>query len=115
MNIVSKLAKSKFRNSFCLKDKEIKIVKEKGFDVIKRHAIEILNERIRKKPQNDGRQTPWKNHPVFVAQHATATCCRKCIEKWHKIPAEKELTDKEIDYFSNLIIEWIKTKSRNLT
>ncbi len=25
-----------------------------------------------------------KGHPVFVAQHATATCCRECIRKWHK-------------------------------
>ena len=38
---------------------------------------------------NDGKQTPTKGHPVFVAQHATATCCRECIRKWHKIQPGK--------------------------
>ncbi len=27
-------------------------------------------------PRNDGKQTPFRGHPVFTAQHATATCCR---------------------------------------
>ena len=70
---------------------------------------------IRKKlvpayPDNDGAQTPTKNHPVFIAQHATGTCCRGCLEKWHKIPKGVELTDNQINYVVALIMEWIKRK-----
>ncbi|WP_251023391.1 DUF4186 family protein [Streptomyces sp. ISL-10] len=31
--------------------------------------------------------------PVFVAQHATATCCRTCLERWHVVPAGRALDD----------------------
>ena len=49
-----------------------------------------------------------QTHPVFIAQHATATCCRGCIEKWHHIPKEKVLNNNEIDSIVNIIIEWIE-------
>ena len=50
------------------------------------HAAEIIAERLAPaEPRNEGRQTPYRNHPVFVAQHATATCCRSCLETWHGI------------------------------
>jgi len=84
-------------------------VNEKGIDLIKSHAYDFINKRL--KPQyipNDGKQTPMKGHPVFIAQHATATCCRNCLYKWHKIPKNKELTDTEVDYIVNLIIKWIE-------
>ena len=57
---------------------------------------------------NDGKQTPMKGHPVFIAQHACACCCRGCLEKWHHIPNGKNLNKKEIDYIVNLIMLWIK-------
>ena len=41
---------------------------------------------------NDGKQTPMRGHPVFIAQHATATCCRECIRKWHKMQPGKGLS-----------------------
>ena len=59
-------------------------------------------------PANDGKQTPMKGHPVFIAEHATATCCRECLYKWHKIKKGEKLTDKQIDYIVNVIMEWIK-------
>ncbi|MCP9485713.1 MAG: DUF4186 domain-containing protein [Gaiellaceae bacterium MAG52_C11] len=31
-------------------------------------------------PRKDGKQTPYRGHPVFVAQHATATCCRTVLD-----------------------------------
>jgi len=34
--------------------------------------------------KNDGKQTPMRGHPVFIAQHATATCCRRCLWKWYQ-------------------------------
>ena len=49
-----------------------------------------------------------KNHPVFIAQHATATCCRSCLEKWHKISKGTILNEKKIKYITELIMIWIK-------
>ena len=48
-----------------------------------------------------------KGHPVFIAQHACACCCRSCLEKWYHIEKNKELSDKEVDYIVNIIMEWI--------
>jgi len=106
---LNKLEKSKFRSSFHLKQKEIEYINKKGLEEIKKQAYEIINKRL--KPEiikNDGKQTPMKNHPVFIAQHATATCCRGCIEKWHHIKKNKELTEHEIDFITTLIVEWIR-------
>jgi hypothetical protein len=106
---LNKLSKSKFRSSFHLKTKEIEYIDKLGLEEIKKQAYEIINKRL--KPEiieNDGKQTPMKNHPVFIGQHATATCCRGCIEKWHHIKKNKELTEHEIDFITTLIIEWIR-------
>ncbi len=62
---------------------------------------------------NDGKQTPWRGHPVFVAQHATATCCRKCLLKWYKIPENKTLDDSEIRFFLDVILSWIEKEMDN--
>lgn len=106
--ILSKLKKSKFRSSFNLSEKDIDIINKKNLETMKQHATEILTKRVKIRPLNDGKQTPLKAYPIFIAQHATATCCRKCIKKWHEIPENKILSDKEIEFFSDLIFEWIK-------
>ena len=49
-----------------------------------------------------------KGHPVFVAQHATATCCRECIRKWHKIQPGKELSQVQQEYLVDVIMTWIQ-------
>jgi exodeoxyribonuclease V alpha subunit len=49
-----------------------------------------------------------KGHPVFIAQHATATCCRKCIQKWHRIEKGRALNTAEADYVVALIMAWIE-------
>lgn len=109
MSKLEQLEKSKFRNSFHLKEKERQIVLDKGIDIIRQHAYEIIIKRLKPKYiKNDGKQTPTKNHPVFVAQHATATCCRDCLYKWHHIEKNKELSDSEVDYIVEIIVEWIK-------
>lgn len=108
-NKIEKLSKSKFRSSFHLKKKEIDYIDKLELEKIKNQAYEIIEKRI--KPEiieNDGKQTPMKNHPVFIAEHATATCCRGCIEKWHHIKKNKELTNHEIDFIVELIMEWIR-------
>ena len=112
-DIFDRLSKSKFRSSFHLKEKDVLYIKEKGLDKIKSHAYDFVNKRL-KDVSNiiDGKQTPMRGHPVFVAQHATATCCRGCLEKWHKIDKNKILTDKEVDYVVNIIMVWIKNNYR---
>ena len=108
--VLNNLSKSKFRGSFHLNNKMKEYVKDKGIDVIRKHTYDIINTRL--KPRfisNDGKQTPMKQvHPTFIGQHATATCCRGCLEKWYHIPKGKELTKEEIDYIVSLIIKWIQ-------
>ena len=108
-DILNKLSKSNFRTSFKLKEKDILYCKEKGLEQIKIHAIKFIEERLSKSYiENDGKQTPTKGHPVFIAQHATATCCRGCLEKWHNIKKGKELTQNEKNYIIYLILKWIE-------
>ena len=108
-NQLQALSKSKFRSGFKLKEKEKEYINEKGLDTIEKHAYDFIRQRLAPKGIiNDGKQTPMKGHPVFIAQHATATCCRGCLYKWHKIRKGKELTQKEIKYVVDLIMEWIK-------
>ena len=107
--ILNKLSYSKFRSSFKLKDKEIDYINNKGLDVIRSHAYDFITKRL--SPAvivNDGKQTPMRGHPVFIAQHATATCCRGCLEKWHHISKNRKLAKDEITYIVNVIMEWIK-------
>ncbi|MBQ9072344.1 MAG: DUF4186 domain-containing protein [Bacilli bacterium] len=108
-DVLSKLSKSKFRNSFKLKDKEIEYINKKGLDVIEEHCYKFIKDRLSNKIiLNDGKQTPMKGHPVFIAQHSTATCCRGCLYKWHNIPQNKELTLNEQKYIVSVIMTWIK-------
>ena len=111
-NILNSLSKSKFRDSFHLNSKMKEYVNIKGINMVKSHAYDFINERLKPAyPRNDGKQTPIKQvHPVFIAQHACACCCRGCLEKWHKIPKGKELSDKEIDYIVELLMKWIKNE-----
>lgn len=81
---------------------------KKGRAIICRHAHELLAARVgAADPQKDGKQTPYRGHPVFTAQHATATCCRGCIAKWHGIPKGRPLTPAELDRLVTLIMAWL--------
>ena len=112
--MLNSLSKSKFRNSFHLKEKDKNYVLAKGMDVIREHAYNLLEKRLAPAfIPNDGKQTPMKNHPVFIAQHATATCCRNCLFKWYKIPKGRALTAEELDYIVSIIMAWIKKELEN--
>jgi hypothetical protein len=107
------LGESRFRAGFHLREKELAYLRAKGIETIREHATEFIRTRIAPaNPRNDGRQTPMKNHPVFVAQHATAVCCRGCMEKWHRIPRGRELTDGEIEFLRDLVMTWIERNSQ---
>lgn len=106
---MERLSYSTFRSKFVLSDKDRAYARSKGKTTIDRHACELLRSRVgAANPVKDGKQTPWRGHPVFTAQHATATCCRGCIEKWHHIPRGRELTDEEIRRLADLIMVWIE-------
>ena len=51
-------------------------------------------------------------HPVFIAQHATGTCCRGCLEKIHGIPKGRSLTEEEIKYVVCVIMKWIEKETK---
>ncbi len=107
-NLWKRLSQSKFRSSFSLKANDLSYVSEKGMEKVREHACDFIRKRLAPADiANDGKQTPMRGHPVFVAQHATATCCRGCLEKWHHIPKGRELTETEQEYVVNVIMEWI--------
>jgi hypothetical protein len=102
------LGRSEFRRRFRLGAKEAAYLRHKGLDTVLVHARDFVEKRLAPaEPVNDGRQTPMRNHPVFVAQHATGSCCRGCLEKWHNIPKGRALTDREVDYVVAVIRQWL--------
>ena len=113
-SILFKLSKSMFRSSFKLRSKDIEYINKVGLDKIKSHTYDFVSKRLKDVSKvNDGKQTPTHGHPVFIAQHATATCCRGCLEKWHKIDKNKILDNKDIDYIVSVIMVWINTEYHN--
>ena len=114
-SLLDSLSKSKFRGSFHLNKKMKDYVQEKGLDKIRSDARDLITKRIApKNPNNDGKQTPMRQvHPVFIAQHATGTCCRGCLEKWHHINKNKKMDKNDIDYVVNVIMFWIENEMKN--
>ncbi len=109
-----KLKYSKFRNSFHLKQKEFQYICEKGVEKIESHAYDFVNKHLKDISSfRDGKQTPMNGHPVFIAQHATATCCRECLYKWHHIEKTHILREVEIKYIVDIIMTWIKNEIIN--
>ncbi|HVY55310.1 MAG TPA: DUF4186 domain-containing protein [Thermodesulfobacteriota bacterium] len=108
-SVLERLKRSQFRSRFTLRGRELVYLREKGIDKIMEHARAFIDERLAPAViPNDGKQTPMRNHPVFIAQHATATCCRKCLEKWHGIPsAGHALTGEEKDYVLSVLRRWM--------
>ncbi len=107
--ILDRLSNSKFRRSFRLKSKELEYLNQRGIDLIMDHASGFIGSRIvPANPPNDGKQTPYGKHPVFVAQHATATCCRGCINKWYKIEKGVDLIPAQKEHLLNIIRRWLE-------
>lgn len=110
---LEKLKRSRFRSSFRLVQKDLDYIKKNGLDAVERHAIEIIHARLAPAmPEKDGKQTPFKGHPVFKAQHATACCCRGCLEKWYKVRKGTPLTAEQEMKIVKLLMAWI---TRQLT
>ena len=105
----SRLARSKFRSRFRLKEKELKLIAERGLTEMEHQCFQFLQQRLAPAyPYNDGKQTPMGGHPCFIAQHATGICCRSCLQKWHGIPAGRTLTEEELNTLTHILMNWIK-------
>jgi hypothetical protein len=102
------LAKSAFRRKFHLQGKDLEYLHNKGLTTVLSHANDFISKRLAPAfPEKDGKQTPFRGHPVFVAQHATACCCRGCLEKWHRIPKGRALNVDEQTYILNVLKGWL--------
>ena len=105
----AKLARSKFRSRFRLSAADRKYIADKGMATIRSHAADFIRTRLAPaNPPNDGRQTPMRGHPVFKAQHATATCCRSCLEKWWKVPKGTEISPERQSRIVDFLMIWIE-------
>jgi hypothetical protein len=106
--LLDRLATRPFRAKFRLGQTERALVQAKGLDTIRHHAHELIAARLAPaQPINDGKQTPFRGHPVFIAQHATATCCRTCLRNWHDLEPGRALSQPEQDYVVEVIMGWI--------
>lgn len=105
---LQRIGKHPFRAKFRLRGRDRAIVDLRGAATVRKHAEELVERRLAPAaPRSDGRQTPYRGHPVFVAQHATAGFCRTCLERWHDIPAGHSLVDAERGYVVEVICRWI--------
>lgn len=112
--ILAQLAASQFRASFHLSSKLRNYFNDKGAIKIHDHAVNFIAKRLAPaRINNDGKQTPMKNHPVFIAQHATATCCRGCLNRWYGVVKNRELTVAEQTKVVNIIMAWIERDNKN--
>ena len=98
-----------FRAKFHLRGRERVTAEQAAPSTLRLHARDLIAKRLAPaEPYHDGKQTPYRGHPVFVAQHATATCCRSCLLRWHQIPKGRELTREERGYVVDVICRWIE-------
>lgn len=111
--LFERLGKSRFRSRFRLGASDLRYLRSKGMDTVLRHAGEMIAARLAPAdPANDGKQTPMRGHPVFVAQHATATCCRGCLARWHGVPRGREMTEAERSHAVAVIARWLEMQDR---
>lgn len=109
VRLFSRLSASTFRSRFHLSEAEYQYCLDKGAEGVMGHARDFIRQRLAAAhPTNDGKQTPMRGHPVFVAQHATATCCRGCLKKWHRIPLGTELDEGQQRYLCEVLFYWLQ-------
>ena len=107
-DVFDRLARSAFRSRFRLGAAERDYLERKGLEAVMSHGERFVEGRLAPADiPNDGKQTPMRNHPIFVAQHGTATCCRGCLEKWHRILKGHALTAEEKAYILSVLRRWL--------
>jgi hypothetical protein len=89
--------------------------RRKGGVLLREAAAHRLRQSVGSaNPPRDGRQTPMDGNIIYFAQHATACCCRTCMEYWHAIPKGRELSDEEIAYFTELVMLYVNERMPQL-
>lgn len=107
--LIDEIGRQRFRARFHLRGRDRATAILRGPSAIRAHAGELIAQRLAPAfPRNDGKQTPYRGHPVFVAQHATATCCRSCLAKNHGIAPGVDLTAQQREYVVDVICRWIE-------
>ncbi len=105
------LSQSTFRAGFKLNAKDRAYLAQKGISTVLDHAEDFIQQRLAPAViENDGKQTPMRGHPVFVAQHATACCCRGCLKTWHHIPQGRALSPAEQAYIIVVLEKWLRAQ-----
>lgn len=111
---LEKLQKSDFRRKFKLSQNDIDYINQKGIDTVRKHAEDFIKTRLAPADiPNDGKQTPMRGHPVFVAQHGCACCCRGCLYKWYKVKPGTEMSDEQQEKVVSLLMRWIEKQMEN--
>jgi hypothetical protein len=107
--LIDRIGAQPFRSKFHLRGRDRATAILRGSATMREQARELVDTRLAPAfPRNDGKQTPYRGHPVFVAQHATATCCRSCLARNHGIEPGRELTAAERRHVVDVICRWIE-------
>ena len=107
--LFERLSKSAFRSRFHLSKRDKEYIAEKGLETIRKHAEDFVAKRLAPAViPNDGKQTPMRGHPVFIAQHATGCTYHECIFKRHHISSGRQLTREEQQYAVAVLMAWIE-------
>ena len=90
--------------------REINYAKRKGTKGLQGRAEEVLRGKV-------FAVSGWLNDVqtgysgvIESAQHATATCCRKCIAYWHGVPVDAKPTEDQITYLRQWIMKYIAAR-----
>jgi hypothetical protein len=111
--VFSRLAQSAFRQRFRLAERDQRYLEERGVETVLEHASRFIDQRLApESPPRDGKQTPYHGHPVFVAQHATATCCRACLQQWHGIARGRPLSPAEREHVLAVLERWLRAQRK---
>ena len=90
-----------------LEDRDIALIRKEGIPGMKEMIASVVKNKLKRQPENDGKQTPKAGNPVYKAMHACRVSSRKELSRAHRIPAGKELTEKQIESVVNLLTRWV--------
>jgi hypothetical protein len=99
-----------------MEQRAINYARRKGKKGLAEAVLKLIRNSVGDaEPFRDGRQTPKGGaNPIHYAQHATASCCRRCIEEWHAIPMGRALTEEEIRYLTELAVRYLSYRLPDL-
>ena len=106
---LKKLESSPFRKRFRLDAADREYIQRIGMEKIRFHAVDFVAVKLAPaEPENDGRQTPMRGHPVFKAMHGCAMCCRNCLNKWWHVAPHRALDAIQQEKIVNFLMAWVE-------